>query len=967
MPPSLMSARRNPYVGPRSFRRDAEEAKLFFGREEEARQLLVRVQTERLTLFYAESGAGKSSLLNTRLIPGLEERGYVVLPVGRVSGAPPAQMMGEIDNIFAFNLMDQIDDDTAAPQRYAKATLSAFLKRLVSDDGVRFRFDPNLKPPPANPEEAVPYVLIIDQFEELLTTHPGRWLDRENFFRQLDQAMRDDPNLWVVLSLREDFVARIEPYAPLLADRMRGRFYMQRMQEQQALDAVRLPAQQFDRPFAPEAAQALVDNLRQVRVAGEETAPGQYVEPVQLQVVCLQLWESLNPSAGHNITLADLERLAGGRSLAEFVDQALMDFYTRSLAEVLADPAVKALPDVSEAALRRFFSQQLITELGTRGFVLQGESQTGALPNGVLHLLRDRYLLRAENRAGGLWYELVHDRFVEPIQHANQAWSSQNLSPLQKQATLWDEQNRPTELLFSGTLLVEAENWANEHKSKMDSRDNEFLKASKLAQLARQRDLRQTLRIRQFASVTLLFSVLALAAFIWSFDLRATALLAERASVEARAIAATSVAESYAERAIADQSVAESIAARATAEITYMEAERQSRITQAQILASTALELSNERFHQRDLSRLLIAQAVRLNPVEGRNIHWLLDRSLRAIVGNSLVTTFGTGYQIFDAVVSPDGRYIFAASVDKIYRWNIQYPEKEPVEFLGHVGPITSIAVSPDGNRLVSASLDATIRMWDIVSGDQLITFAGHTDAVSSVAINPDGGSQIASASWDSTVNVWDSYTGEELTKLVGHTDGVLSVSYSPDGQTLVTAGADGTLRRWDSMTGHLLMTITGDEYFSSAAFSPDGRLLATGGSDFNVKLWDISSGQLQSSLPCHLDAVTAVAFSPSQDKLASAGSDNAICVWDMDNLIAPPAVFAGHADRTNSVAFTPDATGLVSSSNDGTVRLWVVDLNTMVDIACNQVKRNMTDEEWNTYLPNISYELTCPNFGSAN
>ena len=39
--------------------------------------------SERLLLFYAQSGAGKSSLLHTRLIPPLrEEKGFVVLPVG---------------------------------------------------------------------------------------------------------------------------------------------------------------------------------------------------------------------------------------------------------------------------------------------------------------------------------------------------------------------------------------------------------------------------------------------------------------------------------------------------------------------------------------------------------------------------------------------------------------------------------------------------------------------------------------------------------------------------------------------------------------------------------------------------------------------------------------------------------------------------------------------------------------------
>ena len=78
----------NPYVGPRTFTR--AQSSLFFGRESEARDLLARVVSERLLLFYAQSGAGKSSLINTRLIPQLQEEGFAVLPVGRVSGELPA-------------------------------------------------------------------------------------------------------------------------------------------------------------------------------------------------------------------------------------------------------------------------------------------------------------------------------------------------------------------------------------------------------------------------------------------------------------------------------------------------------------------------------------------------------------------------------------------------------------------------------------------------------------------------------------------------------------------------------------------------------------------------------------------------------------------------------------------------------------------------------------------------------------
>ena len=93
----------NPYVGPRTFTEN--ERGLFFGREREARDLTARIVSERLLLFYAQSGAGKSSLLHTRLIPGLRDReGFQVLPVGRVSGALPAGAEA-VDNIYRFNLL----------------------------------------------------------------------------------------------------------------------------------------------------------------------------------------------------------------------------------------------------------------------------------------------------------------------------------------------------------------------------------------------------------------------------------------------------------------------------------------------------------------------------------------------------------------------------------------------------------------------------------------------------------------------------------------------------------------------------------------------------------------------------------------------------------------------------------------------------------------------------------------------
>ena len=116
--------------------------------------LLARVVSERLLLFYAQSGAGKSSLINARLIPQLrEEEGFSVLPVGRVAGQLPAGV-AQVDNIFLFNLMASLDQGGGSPAQLAHLGLSEFLEHLVTDDGLAWRYDPAAAAEPAPAEEA---------------------------------------------------------------------------------------------------------------------------------------------------------------------------------------------------------------------------------------------------------------------------------------------------------------------------------------------------------------------------------------------------------------------------------------------------------------------------------------------------------------------------------------------------------------------------------------------------------------------------------------------------------------------------------------------------------------------------------------------------------------------------------------------------------------------------------------------
>ena len=465
----------NPYVGPRTFTH--REKDLFFGREGEARDLRSLVIAERLVLFYAQSGAGKSSLINARLVPQLIDEGFVVLPIGRVGGELPAGI-SHVDNVFIFNLLLKLDQSAGNPGRFIHMKLADFLANLVTKDGQHYYYDPSTAD--HGQDEGYtepPHVLIIDQFEEIFTDHPHRWQDREPFFRQLDQTMVADPLLWVVLTLREDYVAALEPYAPLLSSRMRTRFYMQRMDYTAAMEAIKNPAKLARRPFAKDVAETLVNNLSLIRVPGQaETQGGQYVAPVQLQVVCYQLWEKLKGRPGDEITSQDLEQ-AGN------VDNAIADFYELAVANVLNATGV------SEILLRNWFERILITDTRTRGTVYQGANDTGGLPNQVVKALERQFLLRAEIRAGGTWYELVHDRFVEPILQSNQVWWQAH--PLMRDARAWQDARRDESLLYRSRQLSEAEAIAK--SGQRDPVVEEFLEAARKQARTRERELKADL------------------------------------------------------------------------------------------------------------------------------------------------------------------------------------------------------------------------------------------------------------------------------------------------------------------------------------------------------------------------------------------------------------------------------------------------------------------------------------------
>jgi hypothetical protein len=406
------------FPGPRAFR--MEEEKLFFGRNQEASQLTDLLLAYQDVFLYAPSGAGKTSLINARLVPQLEN-----CYVARVGGELPSGVeLENIPNIFDYNLVASI---AGHPDK-------TFPVELSLEDYFR------ILPEPENHKNTF---LIIDQMEEIFTTYPERWTHRLEFFKHLQSLLKRRPDLHLLFAIREEFVAPLEFYSDLFPNRLHIRYQLQGLRSEQAAQAIRGPLLASGFNIDEKTTATLVDSLRTVPVKtprGVKKIPGEFVEPLHLQVVCRDLVAQLR-SGSNTITESEVTAFAD-------VDQTLSDFYQRAVAATVSES------NVGEAKIRSWFDQALITPAGTRGIVFQGEQETAGLPNAAVLVLARESMIRLERRAGALWCELTHDRFIDPIRESNIRWREQ--ASLSSRQLVWPDNDLEKWLFFKAAEILDS-------------------------------------------------------------------------------------------------------------------------------------------------------------------------------------------------------------------------------------------------------------------------------------------------------------------------------------------------------------------------------------------------------------------------------------------------------------------------------------------------------------------------------
>ncbi len=893
----MANRRPNPYVGPRPF----QTGETLYGREHETLELLDLLIAERIVLLYSPSGAGKTSLVQAALVPRLQAEGFDVLRPIRLNVEPPPDSTG---NRYVQSALVTLEEGRLPAARrtldqFTGLSLAAYLNQARATTSGSPENTPESTPTGAgaSPEGSTgrSQVLIFDQFEEILTVDPTNVAAKEAFFAQLGELLRDRDR-WALFAMREDYVAGLDPYLRPVPTRFSNTFRLDMLGADAAREAIQKPAHAAGVDFTDQAATRLIDDLRRVQVQRPdgtvEERLGPNVEPVQLQVVCLRLWEEQGDSAPTIDT----------NSLASFgdVNQALADYYANRVA--LAAQATGE----QERTIREWVDRQLITEAGIRGQVLMEPERSRGLANEAIRALEDAHLVRAEERRGTTWFELSHDRLVGPIRADNAAWFNAHLTLLQRQADLWHTQGRPAGLLLRDAARVEAAAWAAAHSAELTQVEQDFLAECQAAHAAREREQAQNRRIRRLAVFATILSVVALLACIAAIFQWSTAVKAAAQAQTAQNAQATAAAVAVSER---DR------------------ASLQSQIARTGYLAAQATNIGDT---QIDLAALLSLEsgnaAAGLAPVYHLDARGSL---LKVMAGQSHPEAILRGHtdSVQAVAFSPDGNLLASGAYDGAVRlWDAAGGQPMGAPLLGHETGVSALAFSPDGLALATGDFDGKVYLWDIKDGKAAVrlSFDSGMDGVSAVAFDPTG-TLLAIGGSDGALRLWDPASGQPAgDAMTGHTSWIHSLLFSKDGKTLISGSpGDATTIFWDVATRQA----SGEPlelYPSSLALSPDGRTLAYGTSGWEIGFVDIATRSLgttfRTSIP---NGPNALAYSPDGTTLAAAGEDGLVYLFDPNTGATVGEPFQGHTNVINSLAYSPDGNMLASGSDDTTLRLW--------------------------------------------
>jgi len=838
--------RGNPYRGLSSYR--AIDAMWFFGRERETEALVNRLKLEPFIAVVGPSGVGKSSFIHAGVAPALEWRVVSMRP-GR---SPLVQLAAQLA-AAKIELGDLAQGDVAA--------LADRLRRAAAELGG--------------------VLLIVDQFEELLTLGCSPE-ERERFVGLLLAATgATDGALAVVITLRDDFLIRVEQLPGMGPALARGI---------QLLGPLSIDALQ----------RILVEPPRRVGYEFEDPAlPKRMVEEVAgapaavalISFAATRMWE-LRDRHFHQLTTKSYEAIGG---------------VTGALAR-RADETVDAMPAAERQLVRKAF-RHLVTFEGTRA-VLERDELHQLLGGGedaahlVERLIEARLLISSESERGIGVIEIVHEalirewpRLVEWRREDSEG--SRFHEQLRSAARQWDDRGRPRGLLWHGDALAEYQLWRRRHASNLTPLEAAFGAASTAAEA----------RGHRIRNVFVAIAIVITAVFVVA--LSRASLVANQAKREAEGL----LRDSYLEQGRLRVLDGDKLGALAPLAAAYR---RGSTGPATRLLLEEAARPTRPRLltlgdHTDKLANIAYSP-------DGR---WLATASLDgtariwdAVTGAPRATVQHDD-RVISVAFSSDSRLLASGGAGRAIRiWDVGAGRE--VLALPIVGGVQRVAFSPDGSLLLAASYARVVKLWRMPDGAP----AGELDEHGQIFGATFCGDSSCIVTWDTAkLVVWDATTRAPRASFQLSNDQILSAAVSRGGDLIALGTFSGELVLLRGDGSLIARRAAHDEQIFDIDISPKGEtIIATASNDRTARLWS-PAGEPRGILAGHRANVTRARFTPAGDRVVTTSADNTARLWSASGMLL--GELTGHTNIIIGAAIRPDGAALATASWDHTAMLW--------------------------------------------
>jgi WD40 repeat protein len=887
-----------PYVGLASF--TTAQAGIFFGREREAESFSNRLRVQSLVAAVGPSGAGKSSFMQAGVVP-LLPADWKVLTV-RPGPSPLAALLARLsaEGLDVSLLRQSLYQDDRALQLFLRTAAARQRKT---------------------------FVLVVDQFEEVITLCADSE-ERRLYAEALTQAAgAPEQPIRVVLTLRDDFLIRIQQI-PAMRERLApGLHLLGTPQRDDLLRILETPARKSGYAFDdPELTREMVD-----AVADQ---PGALA---LLSFTASKLWDFRDRGL-HRLTRKAYQALGGvGGALAHHAEATL------------------AKMDGDEKRLVREAFRHLVTAEGTRA-VLTRKEMAEVLGGKVAaervleQLIGARLLVASEGTGGEDRVEVIHEALLASWPRLvnwqrEDAESVRMRDALRAAARQWNERGRGSGLLWRGDALLEYQLWRSRYPGLLTDTEESFAAAS-VREQRRGRQIRTGLVLAAFAGLAAGLVVLYRANGRAELNARVAAeRLIEAHEEQGRELALAEkpqqalvylgkAAAEGAHGVVIDYLLGKALWAlegqqrmlsghTATVLMASFSPDGASAITASTDGTARIWDSRSGRLRS-TLTHLHAVRTARFSPDGQRALTASDDKTAKIWNAESgqLLLTLPHSAEVRWAEYSKDGHLVVTAGNDHTARlWNAD--TGEPIAALDHADRVTLAILSPVGERVATTSIDGTVKLWSVSTRQRIAAIVGAGETLA-MEFSPDG-SLLATADSDGGARVFDAHTGEQLSRLPADSGMVQAISFSPDGAQLATGGDDNSAKIWDSRSAKLLYRLEGHTgSISSVRYSPDGQRLATSSADGTVRIWTARTGDARAALVGHMDSVWRAEFSSDGDQIISAGLDWTAIIWDAHRTSFAKALGPSDHEVTDAV-FTSKGNLLVTADRDQSVSVWDV------------------------------------------